>query len=210
MKCLNSSNLTSFLTASGDLRLLTVKSRGDKLSKLSQIQKLCARIADTYFIVRENNVKTAGFHYHAVLRLNREPPRNWFKKGIHMHLTKIGRSDKPCVAVIPDITSLKQIEKEILIGQAEPQELEDEVVKRTMERQVQKRKRLSHIERVLLYLLKSFNDDNPLVQYRNYQLIVKKKNLALPPPTPLGGGREASSPLSGEGGRTGGGEECAS
>lgn len=188
MKCADIEELSTFLTASGDVRLLTVKSTTDKLSKISQIHKHLMKISNTYLITRENNKKTAGFHYHAVLKVQKEPSKSWFKKGIHMNLLKIGRYNGEIEGLNPPLSlepSIKQLVREAEDGETTIDEVTSEVMKRTAERSMKNQERIKHIKRALDYILKELTCPE---QYVNYQFVIKGKSTAIRARPPAPGG----------------------
>lgn len=76
-----------------DVRFLTLRGEG-RFQKIGAINDLCRMISDTYFITREANKATDGFHFHAVLQVKEEPKKSWYKKGVHMHLLHVGKSNE--------------------------------------------------------------------------------------------------------------------
>lgn len=47
------------------------------------------KVSDNYFIVRETNKAKAGYHYHALLSLKKDLKPNWFRKGVHIHVSEL-------------------------------------------------------------------------------------------------------------------------
>ena len=171
--------------AKSDLRFLTVK--GDKYQDINKVQKLVAKIANTYYIVRELNKKSCGYHFHALLSCEKEPTRRWFKKGVHMHLKKVGKiekkekketkDDEEVHSSIVPMTS-KEVAEWI---ERDPDNaipvLTDKLITGCFKRHTKRKKKEQHLMRILNYMSKEF--EYP-AQYSDYILVVSKHNRVLP------------------------------
>lgn len=70
------------------LRFLTVKGP-DKWQRIGKVNDALRHRASHYFIVREKNKKTDGYHFHAIYSLKEEGKEIIPKKGIHFHVKNI-------------------------------------------------------------------------------------------------------------------------
>lgn len=74
----------------GNVQFLTVRGHQPKHQKIEFIRKMCAKIANTYLIVREKNKKgNSGYHFHVILKQVNKPNKSWFKKGLHINLKQV-------------------------------------------------------------------------------------------------------------------------
>lgn len=68
---------------------LTLKGSQPKYQKMDTIRKMLAKVSNNYIVVREPNKATTGYHFHAIFRSSGKPKKNWFRKGVHMHLKEL-------------------------------------------------------------------------------------------------------------------------
>jgi len=166
----------AFVTASGDLRFLTLKGEG-KYQKIDTVRRLCAKIAKSYIIVRERNKIIEGYHFHALLKVEKEPTKSWFKKGVHMNLKKVGRPQtmEGFRLPMPEIT-VREKKEALYEGTLTPEDVEDMMVK-DLEKKVRKQcAQRRHVDRILLYMSKEL--ELP-AQYLDYILVIGGKNLKI-------------------------------
>lgn len=183
---------TVFATASNDLRFLTVKGEG-KYQNMPTIQKLCAKIAKSYIIVRERNKKTNGYHFHVLMILDKEPHGSWFKKGVHMNLQKVGRMKTGYVIPMSGPTDKELFDAEVE-GIITKDDVADVLQERVIENHIKMNKKLAHTCRILNYMSKEMEFP---IQYVDYQIVYKSKNYELRPPETLPAGY-APSPSAGK------------
>lgn len=74
------------------LLFVTMKSMDDnpRRQKLGFCNDMIRKLADSYFIVREQNKQKEGFHFHAIVSVKRDIKPNWYRKGLYVHLQVIG------------------------------------------------------------------------------------------------------------------------
>lgn len=163
-------------TAKRDLRFLTVK--GDKYQTVQAVNKLVKKIARTYYIVRETNKKSKGYHFHAILDCIKEPSVNWFKKGIHMNLVKVGKPNTKTIINIPITLTRDELHE---WGEHCPAEAHDHKVDSKIDACIHKTVRTTdvnrHLERILKYMKKE--QEFP-AQYTDYMYVVSNKNCLIP------------------------------
>lgn len=168
---LTKSDIIDLFATSSDIRLLTLKS--PDYTRIGQVSDHIRKVSSTYFVVEEPNRANSGVHYHAILKLKHEPPKRWFKKGIHINLLKVGRSNavvKPLPPLFPDS------KKEILRDKNEGVLTETEELTRHIALLADKSRRTlkiyQNVKRVVTYLLKELTV--PL-GYANYILKIRDK-----------------------------------
>lgn len=161
-----------FSPVSSDVRFLTLRDpAGAKFQTIEKIYKHVKKIANTYFIVREKNKQNDFYHYHAIMKVTKEPSKSWFRKGIHMHLCKIGKSDQKGALPPPPINiTVKDVRE--ADGELDEQ-YEEQLVDKVIEKAGKSMRRLTHAGRVVNYM---FKDLETPAQYRNYMLVVQGKN----------------------------------
>lgn len=169
---------------SNDVRVLTLKH--ENYQNIDKVAKHVKKISDTFFLVREKNKKDVGYHYHAILVVKKEPPRSWFRKGVHIHLTKLGRFTQDLKGFVPPIPEMNS--RDISeVNSHDPQEAEailiDKVARQTYLKFQKKEQRLKYVRGVIKYLTKEFI--NP-IQYVDYVYQIGRTNHTLNLPT--GGG----------------------
>lgn len=163
-----------FVGASSDLRFLTLKGEEPKYQTLATVQRLCAIIANSYIIVREANKTKDGYHFHALLKVTKEPPKSWFKKGVHMNLKKVGRPQTmegfvPPVP-LPTNREVHEAQRDEVIT---PEHLEELYFQKAYIKSKREQIKRKNVERILIYMSKEL--DMP-IQYKDYQLVISKKN----------------------------------
>lgn len=183
------SYLFDVFSTSSDLRMLTVKS--PKYQTIEKMRKMCLKVSNTFFIVREKNKKSDGYHFHALLKMASEPKKSWYKKGVHINLLKVGRNNGPPLPppVFPE--SKSTLDKELYDGEINQKEHDEALIDVMLAKSMRNLRMLNHVRRVVNYVTKELT--NPQ-QYVNYHLIIRKKGVALThPPSPGGGGRSPPS-----------------
>lgn len=149
----------------GDVRLLTLRGIKPSQQKLNFVSKLVSKIANTYVIVRERNKKTEGYHFHALLKVSTPPKPSWFKKGVHMHIARIGhcplRVDFPTNQEFHDFKELAPDASAAM----EEKQVSNLIYKA--------QSRNTDVLKVLKYISKEL--EMP-IQYHDYQIVVSKKN----------------------------------
>lgn len=153
-----------------DLRLLTVKS--DKYQTIEKIRKMCHKVSNTYFIVRESNKKQSGYHFHAILKIATEPPKRWYKKGVHINLLKIGRNNGPPKPLPMFPESKSTLARELYDGEITQQEHDDKLIKVMLEKSQRNLRILNQIRCVVKYMFKELKVPR---LYENYILVIRKK-----------------------------------
>jgi hypothetical protein len=156
--------------------------KSDRKHKMDTVIKLLGKVSTTFFCIREKNKSSPGYHYHAIFRAEKPPPKRWFRKGIHMNLLEIGEN-KLKNTIIKDRST--RIEREA-ISQLDEKDIEQKLTKLRLEieikkinlqaqsgrlyKKLQKRKQ---IIKVLAYMSKE-SPENP-VQYEDYYLRIRGK-----------------------------------
>lgn len=162
---------THFLTFKGKkTRHQTVGWPGDKLRKISK----------NYFIVRERNKISDGYHFHALAVLEKDPPKGWFMKGVHMHCSKIGdlRSNESETLMPPARATAQELDEEVSLKPLD--EAEDALIEYGMEklrvrarRSRLRNKHALHLRRITDYIMK----EDPKLQYVDYIKVENGKNV---------------------------------
>lgn len=161
-----------------DIRFLTVKS--NEIKKIGKVSDMCRKVSDTFFIVRELNKATPGFHYHVIMKMNKEPHKGWYKKGWHIHLLKVG---KPQTMVTMQPPSPGFSKKELYeIGQhdktnarvIEMKQIESRLIDTVLKTKYYD----TSVERVIRYMYKEFISPQ---RYINYILCIKGSQKCLDP-----------------------------
>lgn len=170
--------LSLFAAQNADYRMLTFRSDDPRHQRVGFINNLCRKIANTFFIVREADHKKAGWHFHAMLKVVKEPTYTWFIKGVHMHLTKIGKADSNIGRLPPPINPTREEIATMLHWEPEKYaEVELSVLQAAFSKTVKQRRMDDNKSKVCQYLLKEVSG-NP-VQYVDYILCDNKKNITL-------------------------------
>lgn len=171
---------THFFTFKGGLpRHQKIGFFADRLKKISK----------DFLITREVNKIVEGYHFHALAKLTKKPPKNWYRKGIHMHCQELGDLSRKAkdpkasgrLACKVQIPTQKEVEEYVYLLDS-PDDAEVLVdygmakMRQHTQRQRRKAKHSGHVRRVLKYILK----DKPTRQYIDYILLSKGSNLKLP------------------------------
>ena len=178
---------------------LTYKGTGVH-QKMDTVVKLCKKISSTFFLVKEENKIASGFHYHVLIKLKgtKLPPRNWYKKGVHMHILEIcpplfSGGPPPLYTSEKDfedmrdqikIESKTELEKLLCL-----QKLENKIQTLKLKNQnyklSKKHKKLVACLKVLIYMSKECSEFP--IQYTDYYLQIRNKSIRLPTETPVMG-----------------------
>lgn len=161
---------------------LTYRKMGDPKGRLpSIVSNHVKKYSDNYLIVREKNKKTDGYHHHCIFSLNqfKEIKKNFFRKGVHMHLQKLGDTN-PRLPTIPE--SAEHVDH--IMGIDRDDSLELTLIKKDLYGQKVKiqakrsrKKKSGHVTRVIDYILKELPEYPE--QYIDY-IYVKKKRSQFP------------------------------
>lgn len=163
--------------ASGNMLFLTFKGT-EKAShqKIDFVKKLCDKISDKFFIVRESNKKTPGFHFHALIRTDVVPPAKWYIKGCHMHVSKVGKPEKPVVKAPPITFTQCELGEALECGVMTSSEVEQIKTSVWMERAAKSLRHETNVSKILSYMSK---EAELPAQYTDYILVVNKKHRPL-------------------------------
>lgn len=148
------------------LYFLTLK--GEKYQTVGKVADLIRKVSKTFFVVREKNRKSAGYHFHALIEMEKEPHKSWFKKGVHMNLNRVGErvwynawgelcrdENKGSYLVPTDEWDSKALADYI---ENEPEEglkfANDELFNKQLKLHRKKMEYLGHITRILTYMEK--------------------------------------------------------
>lgn len=132
------------------------------------------------------NKISEGYHFHALIAVDKEPHASWYKKGVHMHLQKVGykppEGAPQATIPIPPLTENELSEYLSVIDKKE--EKSEEVVSHTLakayEKIVKMDKRERHVKRVISYMEKEI--EGVPKQYEDYILFVGGKNTRIMDP----------------------------
>lgn len=167
--------MTNYIALFGtkkDLRFLTIK--GEGYQKIGKVNDLVRKVSDTYYIVREKNKKSEGYHYHCLIDMKIEPNKAWFKKGVHMNLLKVGRANTKdrYVFVNRDLTDMdiaEWKEEDPVMAMAYQ---ENAVVDKRIDAAIKSCKQVESVKRIIAYMNKE--QEFPAL-YTDYILCVNKK-----------------------------------
>lgn len=167
--------LMGLFIAKNDLRFLTLK--GDKYQKIGKVSDLIRKISDHYYVVRETNKKTTGYHFHALLECKKEPPKAWFKKGVHMNLQKVGKPSTTIGMTFPEPSMNQNQLSEMIYHEPETAPLvEDLIFEKQLKTSRATIQRRTNLGRVLHYMEK---EQELPAQYSDYILVINKKHIKL-------------------------------
>lgn len=165
------------------LYFLTFRGVTKKQQKIGYVSDMCKKISNNYFIVRECNKKTEGYHFHALLSLTKNPAQGWFKKGCHIHLQplnscktalfKLGGNSVP--PINGDIT-----EQDLYENNEDPEIFaahKNQLIEKAVTKCFKSTKNWVHVCRVVNYMKKEF--EMPC-QYSDYILVLRGKQAQLP------------------------------
>lgn len=167
--------ITDLFREGRHLHFLTVKGEKPRQQKIGFTADLCKKISNNYYVVRESNKKTPGYHFHALVDVIKTPPKAWYKKGVHINLQPVGRSASPVGMILPvgPPTQLEMLEEEHHTGDP----VRELAVLDRCVGQARKRIRLNkHLSRIVTYMHKE--QEFP-AQYVDYVLVHRSKNVAL-------------------------------
>lgn len=158
----------------GDVRFLTLKGCDKKHQKIGYVNDKCRKISKTYVIIRERNKKTDGYHFHALLKVIKQPPPSWFTKGVHINLQTVGRRHfrsihdltKKDIFEYSDVCPVEELKAQYLLDKVDNKI--NVVVKRDTD-----------IDRVLSYMAKEMEFP---AQYTDYILSIRGKMMTLGQP----------------------------
>jgi hypothetical protein len=164
---------------------LTVKGDG-KYQKMDIVVKLCKKISSTFFLVREKNKIIVGYHYHAIIKLRKPklPPKNWFRKGVHMHISEICPPKSNIPPIYDTKLDIENYKKEILLTSKTELEkvldlkrLKNKILQEKINQIVysdnKKIRKLKAAKRILQYMCKELEFPE---QYVNYYLQIRGKS----------------------------------
>uniref|UniRef100_UPI004047D0B4 hypothetical protein n=1 Tax=Polynucleobacter sp. TaxID=2029855 RepID=UPI004047D0B4 len=131
------------------------------------------KVAKTYIIVREANKKTTGYHFHAILKLHTIPKKNWFIKGVHMNLQRVGSY---CGNYPYGLSQLETLEYLHAYPMATPEVFEEKQDNLINKRADTSQRLYDHVGRVLKYMSKDLEFP---AQYTDYIISIHGKNHAI-------------------------------
>lgn len=148
------------------LLFLTVKGPIDHRSqKIGYVNNMLRKVSDRFIIIREHNSLNAGYHYHALVSLKKDLKPNWFRKGVHIHITAVG--NKMDLDRLPSTSEeawdVKYSENDDLIDRA--------IINNTLRLKAKiaakrcKIKKRSNVTNIMNYMLK---EQNSLKMYESY------------------------------------------
>lgn len=158
---------------------------GERCQQIGFVADKCRKVSKTYFIVKEKNKDQPGYHFHALLKLDKKPSRGWYKKNVHMYMKQLGTCTCICdgesvgegiVNPAPSLTSITQNDVYEADGKLDEeysmQQLDRMLA--TADKQVRHKKDL---DRVVNYMFKEYQSTH--TQYRDYVLVVGGKSQTL-------------------------------
>lgn len=124
------------------------------------------KVSDQFFICRENNndQKHPGYHFHALVSLQRDIKPNWFRKGIHCDVRPVNKSNK--TVTIPesqdeaDVMKYGKDHKDLSPDQKIVIDIKRKHRQRAA-REISQHKKGNAVARILSYITK----DNPVGKY---------------------------------------------
>jgi len=150
---------------------------------MDTINKMCKSISNNYFITREKNHKSEGYHFHAIVLESTPPRKQWFKKGVHIHYQQLRHKNPvdPAVARthVPhmQLTAEEKVQERFDVADEHPDELEsydmDILMRKHLPVIQQTLAMRPHVMRVLKYMEKE--QEMPM-QYNEYMLVIRGKN----------------------------------
>lgn len=156
-----------------DVRFLTVKHH--TIQTVGKVHDLCRKVSDEHFIVREKNKKTEGYHFHAFMIMKKEPTKQWFKKGVHMNLLKIGKrqDNVGMVLPLPGLTS-SELAEAIHHEPAYALKVENDLILHSKRLFLKGSLRKLHCDKVLSYMSKDLSGE--AVHFVDYLYHTRKGN----------------------------------
>lgn len=142
---------------------LTFKGSRPQHQRIDFVRRMCAKLSKSYFIVRESNKQNDGYHFHALVRLDKYPPKNWFKKGCHIKLQRLGSFEGERTEPEP---------------QPDPVVPEDRPIERAehyqlIEDHLKKQDDAVHAAKTTSYMVKELAEPK---QFENYVLVIRGRN----------------------------------
>jgi len=180
-----------FASPTGDYRFLTFKGVASKHQKIGFVSDLCRKVSGTFIVVRERNKKSEGYHFHAIMMMQNEPPKSWFKKGIHMNLQRIGKNGNGNGNVIPDIMNAKEC-MDACQTESGKEMVETQIMERAFAQSHRAVKHRDAVGRVLSYMEKEMEYPS---QYTDYVFYLRGKSVALAIPQQGAGSSRAEAPV---------------
>lgn len=164
---------------------LTFKGKDKKHQSINYMDKMMREVSNNYYIVRERNKKTEGYHFHAIFIMVKKPKKSWFKKGCHTHLQEVGYGRKVHVGILPEYPAPadKGSNAEFIQFYASPEEINthnEEIMDNQINKLIKNTKsdiiRLAHVKRTLTYMRKE--QEFP-IQYHDYIYVLHGKSKAI-------------------------------
>lgn len=164
---------------------LTFKGKGKAHQKIDYVSKMIKKISNNYYIVREKNKMTEGYHFHAIFIMITKPKASWFKKGCHINLQKVGKGHLVYTAPLPQYpppvntgVSARDIDEshDAVEHSNNVRLYEDQIITKCIKDAGQSLDRLAHVQRTLKYMAKE--QEFP-IQYTDYVYAVHGKNVKL-------------------------------
>lgn len=162
MGILSLNTLVPVFTSGRSRHFFTVKGEG-KYQKIDTIDRLCRKISRTYVVVREANKKSVGYHFHALLKDCKKPPKNFFKKGVHMNLQKVGGD--VVIRLVGGVRVVAKPDTAHLLEMTVDKAIEHVALQKVLDKGTRDRKVVLHVSRVLHYMSK---DLELPAQYTDY------------------------------------------
>lgn len=90
--------MENFFVNKPRLHFITVKGSTERQHKIGYMHDLLRKVSDTYYIVREPNIIADGYHFHALVSINKDYiEKKWYRKGVHIHVEALckGKANIP-------------------------------------------------------------------------------------------------------------------
>lgn len=138
--------------------------------RIGKINDMLRKVSDDFFIVRENDVQTkegSEYHFHALVSLKKDIKPNWYRKGVHINVQKVG--DPSRTPIIPEDGEMEDYLK---YGEdADDLDIVDKImidfhIKQNLKERalVHKLNKQTHLERIIVYMCK----ESPVEEYSTY------------------------------------------
>lgn len=140
------------------LHFLTFRGVSKNQQKIGYVSDMCRKISNNYFIVREKDKTTEGFHFHAILAMLKHPAKGWFKKGCHIDLRPLSNCKtaiyrKPEPGQVPERVNEKDVHENLDDPEVH-QALAEKRIEDCITKAFKKMKNWGHVCRVIDYMCK--------------------------------------------------------
>ncbi len=153
------------------LHFLTLKGKTERQQKIGYVNDMLRKISSHYYIVRESNIQSQGYHFHAIFSLDRDIKPTWYRKGVHIQVVPLGdvkKRDPDFPTSLDEVLHIAEEERERVKDMTSDDLIVDDVSRKVViarQSHRAKMKKVGHVTRVIVYMNK---EGDKTLQYTDY------------------------------------------